>query len=351
MIASTQAAGSAERDKAIMGGRITRAWVERVQRYSIVVMLVIVTIVFASISRPFFTLANLSNVLLQASAAAIAAVGMTFVIVLAEIDISIGSIMSLAMTVGWMAGVSSGAIGLEGAGTNFGEMRAVDAWVYPVGLLMGLLLGVTNGLVINGLRINSLIATLATMFAFRGLGWKLVGASDKAFAQSPVMDLGRGSFLGLGLPVYLMVAVIAVAVVTLNHTQLGRYVYAIGGSPRSAVETGLPVNRIRLIAYAICGLCTAMAGLITIGRVGTLQAGLGTGFEFTVIASVVLGGTSLLGGRGSIIGSVLGAILLVVIDNGLNLINASVYIYDVVKGVILITAVAVDALILRRLAE
>ena len=330
---------------------MNRAWVERAQRYSIVVMLVIVTIVFASVSKPFFTLANLSNVLLQASATAIAAVGMTFVIVLGEIDISIGSMMSLAMTIGWMAGVSSGAIGLEGAGTNFGEMRPVDAWVYPVGLLTGLLLGVTNGLVINGLRINSLIATLATMFAFRGIGWKLVGASDKAFSQSPVMYLGRESFLGLGLPVYLMIAVIVAAVVTLNRTPLGRYIYAVGGSPRSAVETGLPVNRIRLAAYAISGLCVVMAGLITIGRVGTLQAGLGTGFEFTVIASVVLGGTSLLGGRGSIIGSVLGAILLVVIDNGLNLINASVYIYDVVKGVILIAAVAVDALILRRLAQ
>jgi ribose transport system permease protein len=351
MTASTPTVDSGKRHGSATGGRISRAWVERLQRYSIVVMLVIVTIVFASISKPFLTLANLSNVLLQASATAIAAVGMTFVIVLGEIDISIGSMMSLAMTIGWMAGVSSGAIGLEGAGTNFGTMRPVDAWIYPVGLLTGLLLGVTNGLVINGLRINSLIATLATMFAFRGIGWKLVGASDKAFAQSPVMYLGRKSFLGLGLPVYLMVAVILAAVLTLNRTPLGRYIYAVGGSPRSAVETGLPVDRIRLAAYAISGLCVALAGLITIGRVGTLQAGLGTGFEFTVIASVVLGGTSLLGGRGSIIGSVLGALLLVVIDNGLNLINASVYIYDVVKGVILIAAVAVDALILRRLAQ
>jgi ribose transport system permease protein len=350
MIASAHV-GSAEASESATTERISRAWVERAQRYSIVVMLVIVTIVFASISKPFFTLANLSNVLLQASATAIAAVGMTFVIVLGEIDISIGSMMSLAMTVGWIAGVSSGAIGLEGAGTNFGEMRPVDAWVYPVGLMTGLLLGAANGLLINGLRINSLIATLATMFAFRGIGWKLVGASDKAFSQSPVMYLGRESFLGLGLPVYLMIAVIVAAVVTLNRTPLGRYIYAVGGSPRSAVETGLPVNRIRLAAYAISGLCVALAGLITIGRVGTLQAGLGTGFEFTVIASVVLGGTSLLGGRGSIMGSVLGAILLVVIDNGLNLINASVYIYDVVKGVILIAAVAVDALILRRLAQ
>jgi ribose transport system permease protein len=116
------------------------------------------------------------------------------------------------------------------------------------------------------------------------------------------------------------------------------------------VETGLPVNRLRMIAFGVSGLCTAIAGLITIGRVGTLQAGLGNGFEFTVIAAVVLGGTSLLGGRGTIVGSILGAVLLVVIDNGLNLINASVYIYDVVKGVILITAVVIDVALLRRLS-
>ena len=144
---------------------------------------------------------------------------------------------------------------------------------------------------------------------------------------------------------------IVAAVLTLNRTPLGRYLYAIGGSPRSAVETGLPVNRIRLVAYG------NIRSLRRHGRPDhhrprrDVAGGIGVGFEFTVIASVVLGGTSLLGGRASIIGSMLGAILLVVIDNGLNLINASVYIYDVVKGVILIAAVAVDALILRRLAQ
>jgi ribose transport system permease protein len=179
----------------------------------------------------------------------------------------------------------------------------------------------------------------------------MVGSSDKAFSDSAVMFLGRTDFLGIGLPVYLVVAVTAVAIVALNRTPVGRYLYAIGGSLRSAVETGLPVNRMRVLAYGVSGVCTAIAGLITIGRVGTLQAGLGTGFEFTVIAAVVLGGTSLLGGRGSILGSILGAILLVVIDNGLNLINASVYIYDVVKGVILVTAVVIDVALLRRLSE
>jgi len=137
----------------------------------------------------------------------------------------------------------------------------------------------------------------------------------------------------------------------LNRAPIGRYICAIGGSPRSAIETGLPVERIRLFAYGFLGFCCALAGLITIGRVGVLQVGLGTGFEFTVIAAVVLGGTSLLGGRGSIIGSILGAILLVVIDNGLNLINASVYIYDVVKGLILIFGVLADVMLFSRISR
>jgi len=325
----------------IRSTRLSRSWVASVQRYSIVVMLLAVIIVFAAISKPFFTVTNLSNILLQASATAIAAIGMTFVLVIAEIDISIGSLMSLAMTVAWMLAVAPG--------SEAGQQAGVNGWVYPVGLLMGLALGIFNGLLINGLRINSFIATLATMFAFRGVAWKMVGSSDKAFADSAVLFLGRTEFLGVGLPVYLMIALAVIAFVVLNHTPLGRYLFAMGGSLRSAVETGLPLNRLRIVAYSVSGLCTATAGLITIGRVGTLQAGLGSGFEFTVIAAVVLGGTSLLGGRGSITGSILGAILLVVIDNGLNLINASIYIYDVVKGVILITAVVIDVALLRRL--
>jgi ribose transport system permease protein len=319
---------------------LPRSSAARIQRYSVVVILALVVVAFALLSKPFFTVGNLSNILLQSAATAAAAIGMTFVILTGEIDISIGSLMSLAMTVAWMVAVVPGA--------EPGQQAGVDAWVYPVGLAGGLALGLLNGLMINILRINSFIATLATMFAFRGVAWKMVGSSDKAFADSPVLYLGRTEIFGVGLPIYLVTLMAVVGFVVLNRTPFGRYLYALGGSPRSAVETGLPVNRLRVIAFGVSGLCTAIAGLITIGRVGTLQAGLGTGFEFTVIAAVVIGGASLLGGRGSIVGSILGSILLVVIDNGLNLINASVYIYDVVKGVILIAAVIVDVALMRR---
>ena len=314
--------------------RLSRVSVLTAQKYSIVVTLLVITIVFASISKPFLTTGNLTNILLQASATALAAVGMTFVLVIGEIDISVGSLMSLAMTVAWVGSVAPGALP--------GQEAKVNALIYPLGILMGLALGCLNGLLINRLRINSFIATLAAMFAYRGIAWKMVGSSDKPFTDSPVMFLGRTEFLGIGLPVYLVIAIAAIASLSLNRTPAGRYLYAIGGSPISAVQTGLPVNRMRVAAFTICGACVSLAGLITIGQVGTLQAGLGSGFEFTVIAAVVLGGTSLLGGRASISGSVLGAVLLVVIDNGLNLINASVYIYDVIKGAILITSVVID---------
>ena len=328
-----------------MSGRVqvSRAWMVNAQRYSIVLMLIVVATVFAVMSDPFLSTRNLTNILLQASAIGIAAIGITFVLIIGEIDISIGALMSLSMTIAWMVAV------IPGAGA--GEQAGVSAWVYPVGLLVGASLGIINGLLIIVLKINAFIATLATMFAFRGLAWKMVGSSDKAFADSPVMYLARTEFLGVGLPVYLLAAVAIVAGVVLNRTPFGRYLFAMGGSPRSAVESGLPVNTLRVVAFGVAGLCSALAGLIIIGRVGTLQAGLGVGFEFTVITAVVLGGTSLMGGRGSIIGSILGAILLVVIDNGLNLINASVYIYDVVKGVILIIAVFIDVILLRRLAS
>jgi ribose transport system permease protein len=309
------------------------------QRYSVAVVLFVVFVMAALAAPSFLTVGNIKNILLQASATSIAAIGMTFVLALGEVDISIGSLMSLAMTVGWVICATSQDTSME---------SAVSVWIYPIGLVVGVALGVGNAFLINTFRVNSFIATLATMFAYRGIAWKIVGSSDKPFSVSPVLYLGRSEILGIGLPVYLTIAMAGLAILVLVRTAPGRFICAIGGSLRSAVETGLPIASIRLFVYAISGMCCAIAGLITIGQVGVLQAGLGTGFEFTVISAVVLGGTSLSGGRGSIVGSILGATLLVVINNALNLVNASVYIYDVIKGVILISAVIVDVTIFDR---
>lgn len=321
---------------------LDRNMLMRIQRYSIVLILALVSSLFAFMSPVFLSAGNLSNILLQAAATSIAAIGMTYVILLGEIDISIGSIISLAMTVGWIVAVSEIVSGQE---------APVSFWIYPVGIFMGILLGLVNAAIINYMKINSFIATLATMFVYRGIAWKFVDSSDKPFSESAVLWLGRTEFLGIGLPVYLTVIVALVAGFILKYTVYGRFVFAMGGSPRSAVETGIPSHAVRFLAYGMCGFCCAIAGLITIGRVGVLQAGLGTGFEFTVIAAVVLGGTSLLGGRGTIIGSILGSLLLVTIVNGLNILNASVYIYDVIKGSILIIGVIVDVILFSHMSR
>jgi ribose transport system permease protein len=324
--------------------KITRSWVARIQRYSIAVILLAVIAVFASLSKVFLSAGNIGDILLQTAATAVAAVGMTYVIVFAEIDISIGSLVSLSMTIAWMVA--------HGPGAGAGGQSVVNAWFYPVGLLAGLVLGVVNGLLINGLRVNSFVATLSTQFAFRGIAWKMVGSDDKPFVpKSAALLLGRIYLFGIGLPVYLVAVVAIVGALVLNRRPVGRYLCAIGGSQRSAVESGLPIGRIRLVAFGVSGLCAAIAGLIITAQVGTLQASTGVGFEFIVITAVVVGGTSLMGGRGSIVGSILGAILLVVINNGLNLINASVYVYGVVEGSILLVALGVDAVVQRRLAE
>lgn len=318
--------------------RLSASWLTSIQRYSIVVMIVAVSAIYAAQTNRFLTPGNINNILLQAAAIAIAAIGGTFVITTADIDISIGSIVYLTMTVGWLAAAEPG-----GA---YGIARDVGPLVYPVVLLAGALLGLINGLIMNMLKINSLIVTLATMSAYRGLGLWLIGSADKP-VEGAVRALGRSQFLGVGWPVYLAVACAVAGTVVLGKTPLGRHIHAVGGSRRSAIETGLNADRIRLVCFSISGFCAALAGLIMIGRVGTLQAGSGKGFEFTIITAVVLGGTSLFGGRSSVFGSVLGAALLIMIDNGLNLVNASVYIYDIAKGLILVASITVDVVVTR----
>jgi ribose transport system permease protein len=139
-----------------------------------------------------------------------------------------------------------------------------------------------------------------------------------------------------------LIVIVIIGVYILNHTRLGVYARAIGNSDRSARETSLPVARITVLVYALSGFMAGVAGLILLARVGGLQSGIGIGIEFTVIAAVILGGTKLTGGSGTIVGSVIGAVFLVLIDNGLNLLNASPYIYDMVRGAVLLAAVAID---------
>jgi ribose transport system permease protein len=308
------------------------------QTYILVGVVIATSAVFWLMSPGFLSTGNVSNILLQASATTIAAAGMTLVIVAGWIDLSIGSLINLAVVVALAAsGVTSAASGDS------------SMWTYVLVLLVAVLGGLLNAVLIQVLKVHPLLVTLGTLTLFRGLALHITEAGNRA-ADGPIQWLGRTDLIGVPLPVILALIVVLAADFVLRRTTFGRYVVAIGGSERSARETGLPINRVRLAVFAISGLLAGISGIVTVGRIGTVQTSLGVGYEFTVITAVIVGGTSLFGGKGSVVGSALGALLLALIDNGLNRIDASIYIYDVIRGLVLVTAVLVDSIVTRRLA-
>lgn len=307
------------------------------QLISVVAVIVLTTIVFSIISPGFLEAGNVSNLLLQASATAVAACGMTLVIMTGWIDLSIGSLMSMAVSIALAAaGVTSAATGTS------------SVWTYVIILVVAILGGALNGILIRILKVHPLLVTLGTMTIFSGISLHITSAGNRA-ANGPIRAVGRAVFLGIPLPLFVTLAVVIILTFVLTRTPFGRFVTAIGGSERSARETGLPINRVRVAVFAISGLCAGIAGLIIVGQVGTMQSTFGVGFEFTVITAVVVGGTSLSGGKGTVIGSALGAVLLTLIENGLNRVDASIYIYDVITGLVLLVAVLTDSVVMNRI--
>lgn len=310
---------------------------QTVQQLTLVGVLLALGIIFSRLSDRFADLSNFRNVLMQSAPTIIGAVGMTFVIVTRGIDLSIGSIANLAL-----------AAALVLAGTKSAEAITTDTsfWIYPIVLVCGAVLGALNAQIITRLNITPLIATLGTLTLYRGVGLHLTGAG-LLNVHGAVLDFGRGEFAGVGLPIWVAALFVAIGWLLLAQTVFGRRLLALGGSPRSAAETGIRATGLLLVVYALSGLSGAIAGLIIVSRVGVLTSELGFGFEFTVVTAVMLGGTSLFGGRGSILGSAIGAVLLTTIQNGLTLIGADPFIYDVVRGLILMTAVSLDTVASR----
>jgi ribose/xylose/arabinose/galactoside ABC-type transport system permease subunit len=320
---------------------MNRSWLPNTwraaQQFSLVAVLLAVGLIFSQLSDRFADYSNARNILLQSAPTIIGAVGMTFVIVTQGIDLSIGSIANLSLAAALVMG-----------GTKSAAAITVDTafWIYPIALACGVGLGTLNALAIIWLNITPLIATLGTLTLDRGLGLHLTGAG-LLNVHGAVLALGRDQFLGIGLPIWLAASFVVVGWFVLAQTVFGRRLLALGGSPRSAAETGIRATGLLVIVYALSGLCGAISGLIVVGRVGVLTSELGFGFEFTVITAVMLGGTSLFGGRGNVVGSAIGAVLLTTIQNGLTLIGADPFIYDVVRGVILMIAVSLDTLTSR----
>ncbi|MDR6101543.1 ribose transport system permease protein [Agrobacterium larrymoorei] len=286
--------------------------------------LIVVSILMGLASDNFFSLNNIMNVLRQVSVVGILAIGMTFVILTGGIDLSVGAVMALVGT------LSAGLM------VNTGLPASV---ALPAGLFIGLGIGIFNGALVAWGKMPAIIVTLATMGMARGLGLIYSGGYPVSGIPSWISWFGVGRIGIVPVPVVIMVVIYAVAWVLLQRTAFGRHVYALGGNELAARLSGVKTQRVKLAVYGISGVTAAFAALILTGRLMSGQPNAGVGFELDAIAAVVLGGTAIAGGRGLILGTLIGAVLLGILNNGLNLMGINPYLQDVIKGFIILLAI------------
>ena len=310
------------------------------QVVSLAVVLIVLFIFFSLQTEAFFTERNLINVTRQTSYLGIAAVGATIVLLIGGIDLSVGSTVALT-------GVTAAKLIVEaGAGPGAGLVG---------GLIVGAIAGLVNGIVITRFRIPALITTLATLTIYRGLSFESVGGlpvfglprEQFLWFEEGISAIGKGYVGRVPVPVILMVITFVLGYLFLYRTYFGRYIYAIGGNEDAARLSGIKVERIQLLVYSIAGFLSGVTGMIVMGRVNSGQPSVANGFELEVITAVVLGGVSISGGRGSLIGVLLGVLITGVLNNGLIIMNVSEYQQLIIRGLVLVLAVGLDRLRLR----
>lgn len=284
--------------------------------------------IIACLNSSFVEPGNLKNLLRQVSINALISFGMTFVILTGGIDLSVGSILAL----------SSALMG----SLIVGGMNPIVAII--VACIIGTGLGAVNGIIVTMGRVAPFIATLATMTVFRGLtlvytnGNPISGLTeDQGF-----LDFGQGYFFGIPVPAVVMLIMFAVLHFILTKTPLGRKIYAVGGNEKVSFIAGIKIERIKIFCYSVTGMLCGLAGAILTSRLNSAQPTAGTGYELDAIAAVVLGGTSLSGGKGRIVGTLIGALIIGTLNNGLNILNVSSFYQQVVKGIVILLAVLAD---------
>lgn len=297
------------------------------QKYLIYIVLLILVVALSFTSPAFLTKSNILTMLRQLSINGIVAVGMTFVIITGGIDLSVGSIIALAGIVA----------------CNFAHPDTYPV-ILPIviGIAIGVVCGLINGTVYAKGNVVPFIATLGMMTVARGLtqvynnGMPVINVSDTYGV------IGGGYVAGMPIPILIFIAMILLGIFILNYTKFGRYVYALGGNEQAARVSGINVTKIKVAVYGISGLLASLAGIVLSSRVmaGTVVAG--TGYELDAIAAVAIGGTSMAGGSGSIIGTTAGVLIIGVMNNGLDLLNISSYYQQIIKGIIIVAAVYFD---------
>jgi ribose transport system permease protein len=307
----------------------SRDWLSR---YGIALAFLALAAALSVLSPSFLTPSNLLNVLRQIAVNALLAFGMTTVILGAGIDLSVGSVLAFS-------GALAAGFSVEGWPPALAMIAA---------LVVGALLGLFNGVFVAYARIAPFIVTLAALTIFRGAtlvytdGRPITGLPDAFDA------LGNGAWLGVPVPVWVMLAFLLLTHFLLRFTALGRAIYAVGGNEEAARLSGIRIVRVKLFAYAYSGLAAALGALVLAGRLNSAQPTAGSGFELDAIAAVVVGGTSLFGGRGGVVGTFLGALIIGVLNNGMNLLDVSAFYQQIVKGGVILGALLIDRLVSAR---
>jgi ribose transport system permease protein len=314
-----------------------QSYKQLLSRFQSLIALVILCVIISLLSDKFLTTTNAWNVMRQISVNVCISVGMTLVIIAGGIDLSVGSVLALCGAIA--AGLLKNGIEIPSANlyVGFTVLGTILA-----ALLIGSLLGAFNGLFITRFKVPPFVTTLATLTVARGLTMLWTGGFPISGLGAGFAWIGTGWFIGVPVPVWISGVLVAIAVVISNKTKLGRYIYAIGGNESAAILSGINVKKVKMVVYTISGGLAAAGGLLVTSRLDAAQPNAGNGYELDSIAAVVIGGTSLTGGKGSIGGTVLGAIIIGVLNNGLVLLNVSPFWQQVLKGGVILAAVIID---------
>ncbi|MDF2677313.1 MAG: ribose transporter permease [Bacillota bacterium] len=294
------------------------------------IVLVVTCIIIALLNNRFLTSGNILTVLRQTSINAVIATGMLFVILTGGIDLSVGSVLGFC-----------GAIAAFMVSSGFNVIIVV-----LLTLMLGIIIGLGNGLLITAGRLQPFIATLGTVTLLRGIILVFTQGKPIKLGNTPKSEIfskiGTG-FLGpIPIPVYIMILIFIIAFYILTHTRIGRYIYATGSNEEATLYSGIKTDKVKLFVYAFSGMMAALAGILITARLGSAQPTAGGGYELDAIAAVVLGGTSMAGGIGTIAGTAVGALIIGILNNALNLMQVSSYYQDVAKGLVILIAVLLD---------
>jgi ribose transport system permease protein len=299
-----------------------------IQMAGMVPVLVVICILFAFLTPNFLTQNNMVNVVRQASINIVLAAGMTFVILTGGIDLAVGSVLGFTAVIAVVVSLISG----------------LDWAAVPIALLAGALVGVLTGMTVAYVGLPPFIVTLGTYTAIRGAAYLAAGGTTVINSKIGFAWIGNGYVGPVPWLVIIALLTIAVSAFILHSTVLGVHVYAVGGNPQAARLTGIPVPLVLIFVYGASGLLSGLGGVMSASRLYSAQGQLGIGYELDAIAAVILGGTSFSGGIGTVFGTLIGALIIAVLNNGLTLMNVSFYWQLVIKGAVIVLAVMLDKL-------